>query len=145
MSEYEASIAGGTWQQATCSAHLFPSFNRPHPHCRLLRSLALPFLSHFRSLLVRRRPYSSPAMALAGRPPFATDEPDSFYESVPTPQRRIRQPAPPNAHTSAYNVYVSCALNCLTSRSSLPVMRTISIPTARIPALLRAVNLVLAS
>lgn len=46
------------------------------------------------------------APPLAGRPPFATDEPDSFYET-PQPQRRIRQPAPPNpnARTSAYDVY----------------------------------------
>ncbi|KXN81800.1 hypothetical protein AN958_03726 [Leucoagaricus sp. SymC.cos] len=44
---------------------------------------------------------------LAGKPPFATDEPDSFYESSPAPQRRIRQPAAPdpNSRTSAYNVY----------------------------------------
>lgn len=44
---------------------------------------------------------------LAGKPPFATDEPDSFYESAPAPQRRVRQPAPPNPNdrTSAYNVY----------------------------------------
>ncbi|KAJ3575856.1 hypothetical protein NP233_g821 [Leucocoprinus birnbaumii] len=44
---------------------------------------------------------------IPGRPPFATDEPDSFYESAPAPQRRVRQPAPPNpnARTSAYNVY----------------------------------------
>lgn len=49
---------------------------------------------------------------LAGRPPFATDEPDSFYESASVPQRRIPQPAPlnPNTRTSAYNVYVLCVL-----------------------------------
>ncbi|TFK33019.1 hypothetical protein BDQ12DRAFT_450788 [Crucibulum laeve] len=43
---------------------------------------------------------------LAGRPPFATDEPDSFYESPP-PQRRIRQPKPEdnNKRSSAYDVY----------------------------------------
>ncbi|KAG7445796.1 uncharacterized protein BT62DRAFT_932960 [Guyanagaster necrorhizus] len=43
---------------------------------------------------------------LAGRPPYATDEPDSFYET-PQPQRRIRQPQPenPNNRSSAYNVY----------------------------------------
>lgn len=43
---------------------------------------------------------------LAGRPPYATDEPDSFYET-PQPQRRMRQPQPanPNNRSSAYNVY----------------------------------------
>lgn len=45
---------------------------------------------------------------LAGRPPFATDEPDSVYESSPGPQRRVRMQAPPdpNGRTSAYDVYV---------------------------------------
>ena len=45
---------------------------------------------------------------LAGKPPFATDEPESFYESGPHPQRRLRQPSPPspNQRTSAYNLYV---------------------------------------
>ncbi|THV03048.1 hypothetical protein K435DRAFT_652130 [Dendrothele bispora CBS 962.96] len=44
---------------------------------------------------------------LAGKPPFATDEPDSFYETPNHPQRRVRQPAPPdpNSRTSAYNMY----------------------------------------
>ncbi|KAF8895601.1 hypothetical protein BD779DRAFT_1668846 [Infundibulicybe gibba] len=43
---------------------------------------------------------------LAGKPPFATDEPDSFYES-PAPQRRVRQQPPPdpNKRSSAYDVY----------------------------------------
>ncbi|KAF5369577.1 hypothetical protein D9758_002486 [Tetrapyrgos nigripes] len=43
---------------------------------------------------------------LAGRPPFATDEPDSFYQT-PNPQRRVRQAPPPdpNSRTSAYNHY----------------------------------------
>lgn len=48
--------------------------------------------------------------SLTGKPPFATDEPDSFYESAPpNPQRRLRQPPPPdpNQRTSAYNLYVS--------------------------------------
>jgi hypothetical protein len=41
------------------------------------------------------------------RPPFGTDEPESIYETPNHPQRRIRQPAPPdpNSRTSAYNVY----------------------------------------
>ncbi|KAF9046204.1 hypothetical protein BJ165DRAFT_1134679 [Panaeolus papilionaceus] len=45
---------------------------------------------------------------LAGKPPFATDEPDSYYESSSSsPQRRVRPPPPdnPNKRTSAYNVY----------------------------------------
>ncbi|KAL0575302.1 hypothetical protein V5O48_006679, partial [Marasmius crinis-equi] len=46
------------------------------------------------------------APPLAGRPPFATDEPDSIYET-PSPQRRYRQPKPsnPNDRTSAYDTY----------------------------------------
>ncbi|KAK7056998.1 hypothetical protein VNI00_002716 [Paramarasmius palmivorus] len=46
------------------------------------------------------------APPLAGRPPFATDEPDSIYET-PAPIRRIRQPAPPNPNdrSSAYDMY----------------------------------------
>ncbi|KAM5538639.1 hypothetical protein V8D89_007668 [Ganoderma adspersum] len=50
--------------------------------------------------------YSTPP--LAGRPPFATDEPDSVYEqSRPDQTRRIRQPPPPdpNKRSSAYNMY----------------------------------------
>ncbi|KAI0632485.1 hypothetical protein C8Q77DRAFT_1125941 [Trametes polyzona] len=50
--------------------------------------------------------YSTPP--LAGRPPFATDEPESVYEQrQPEQTRRLRQPAPadPNARTSAYNMY----------------------------------------
>ncbi|KAJ8080339.1 hypothetical protein PM082_017172 [Marasmius tenuissimus] len=50
------------------------------------------------------------APPLAGKPPFATDLPDSYYEqpdSTPQPQRRQRQPAPPNPNnrTSAYDTY----------------------------------------
>jgi len=43
---------------------------------------------------------------LAGRPPFATDLPDSAY-AQPQPQARYRQPPrdDPNARTSAYNHY----------------------------------------
>ncbi|KAF8891940.1 hypothetical protein CPB84DRAFT_1783880, partial [Gymnopilus junonius] len=44
---------------------------------------------------------------LAGKPPFATDEPDSFYETPRQPAQRVRQPPPddPNKRTSAYDVY----------------------------------------
>ena len=44
-------------------------------------------------------------MALAPKPPFATDKPDSYYAQ---PQPRLRQPPPPdpNQRTSAYNLYV---------------------------------------
>ncbi|CCL98414.1 uncharacterized protein FIBRA_00411 [Fibroporia radiculosa] len=44
---------------------------------------------------------------LAGRPPYATDEPDSVYQQHPTETRRIRQqpPSNPNDRTSAYNMY----------------------------------------
>ncbi|KAF9013180.1 hypothetical protein BDQ17DRAFT_1386796 [Cyathus striatus] len=44
---------------------------------------------------------------LAGKPPFATDMPDSYYESdAPVQTRRARQPADdPNKRTSAYDVY----------------------------------------
>ncbi|KZT09322.1 uncharacterized protein LAESUDRAFT_647164 [Laetiporus sulphureus 93-53] len=50
--------------------------------------------------------YSSPP--IAGRPPYATDIPDSEYEQRPAQIRRIRQPAPenPNDRTSAYNMCV---------------------------------------
>ncbi|KAI0771141.1 hypothetical protein BD413DRAFT_604494 [Trametes elegans] len=50
--------------------------------------------------------YSTPP--LAGKPPFATDEPDSVYDQHQHNQtRRMRQqpPANPNDRTSAYNVY----------------------------------------
>ncbi|KAF6748524.1 hypothetical protein DFP72DRAFT_820107 [Ephemerocybe angulata] len=46
---------------------------------------------------------------LAGKPPFATDEPDSLYDASPAspPKRRMAPPKPdnPNARSSAYNVY----------------------------------------
>ncbi|RDB15212.1 hypothetical protein Hypma_004709 [Hypsizygus marmoreus] len=44
---------------------------------------------------------------LAGKPPYATDEPDTFYESSPAPQRRVRQQPPPdpNSRSSAYDMY----------------------------------------
>lgn len=46
---------------------------------------------------------------LAGRPPFATDEPDSIYAQSSSPTRRVRQQASPspNSRTSAYNMYVT--------------------------------------
>ncbi|EGN98433.1 hypothetical protein SERLA73DRAFT_161207 [Serpula lacrymans var. lacrymans S7.3] len=44
---------------------------------------------------------------LAGKPPFATDDPDSLFDQPPQQQRRIRQPAEPNPNnrSSAYNMY----------------------------------------
>ncbi|KAL5524465.1 hypothetical protein ACEPAF_9605 [Sanghuangporus sanghuang] len=44
---------------------------------------------------------------LAGRPPFATDEPDSIYDNSPSAEtRRLRQPKPQdNRPDSAYAVY----------------------------------------
>ncbi|KAI0366625.1 hypothetical protein BV20DRAFT_633703 [Pilatotrama ljubarskyi] len=65
--------------------------------------------------------YSTPP--LAGRPPFATDEPDSMYDQrQPEQTRRLRQPPPadPNARTSAYNVYV--CMSALTAHRSLRVL-----------------------
>lgn len=58
---------------------------------------------------------------LAGRPPFATDEPDSYYEPQPGPQRRYRQPALPNPNdrTSAYAMYDDY-LNDFHSSEDLP-------------------------
>ena len=46
---------------------------------------------------------------LAGKPPYATDEPDSAFGPPQQPQRRMRQPAPedPNKRTSAYDVWVA--------------------------------------
>ncbi|KAH9841858.1 uncharacterized protein C8Q71DRAFT_700341 [Rhodofomes roseus] len=50
--------------------------------------------------------YSTPP--LAGRPPYATDEPDSVYQQQPQQTRRIRQPPPenPNDRSSAYNIMI---------------------------------------
>ncbi|KAJ2914702.1 hypothetical protein MD484_g5693, partial [Candolleomyces efflorescens] len=48
------------------------------------------------------------APPLAGKPPFATDEPDSYYEGSPSPaKRRVAPPKPdnPNKRSSAYDVY----------------------------------------
>ncbi|EPQ51079.1 hypothetical protein GLOTRDRAFT_123335 [Gloeophyllum trabeum ATCC 11539] len=51
-------------------------------------------------------PIHYPNPPLAGKPPFATDEPDEYFDQQPQPQRRVRQqPADPNARSSAYNVY----------------------------------------
>ncbi|KAI0700047.1 hypothetical protein C8T65DRAFT_658527 [Cerioporus squamosus] len=50
--------------------------------------------------------YSTPP--LAGRPPFATDEPDHIYaQQQQDPSRRLRQPPPQdlNGRSSAYNMY----------------------------------------
>ncbi|RXW17600.1 hypothetical protein EST38_g8253 [Candolleomyces aberdarensis] len=45
---------------------------------------------------------------LAGKPPFATEEPDSYYEGGPSPTKRRVAPAKPdnpNKRSSAYDVY----------------------------------------
>lgn len=45
---------------------------------------------------------------LAGRPPYATDLPDSHYNQPPQPRRpREQPPADPNSRSSAYDVYDS--------------------------------------
>ncbi|TFK52190.1 hypothetical protein OE88DRAFT_1369047 [Heliocybe sulcata] len=51
-------------------------------------------------------PIHYPNPPLAGRPPFATDEPDEYFQQS-EPQRGVRQQphADPNSRTSAYNVY----------------------------------------
>lgn len=45
---------------------------------------------------------------LAGKPPFATDDPDELFDQPPPSNRRVRKPAEPNLNdrTSAYNMYV---------------------------------------
>lgn len=56
---------------------------------------------------------------LAGKPPFATDEPDSFYESSPVPQPRVRkQPPHLNKRSSAYDVYDNYLGDNATNRQS---------------------------
>ncbi|KAF7365002.1 hypothetical protein MVEN_00371300 [Mycena venus] len=42
---------------------------------------------------------------LAGRPPFATDEPETFYQTSPQPRARAPPQQPPAKRTSAYDVY----------------------------------------
>lgn len=51
------------------------------------------------------------APLLAGKPPFATDDPDSLFENEPKPTPRLRlkpadETAPGGARESAYNTYV---------------------------------------
>lgn len=53
------------------------------------------------------QPTTYRAPPLAGKPPFATDEPDSIYAPQPERTRRLRQEAPnPNERSSAYNMSV---------------------------------------
>jgi len=47
--------------------------------------------------------YNNPP--LAGRPPFATDEPESIYQTGPSVQARYRQVPPPSPQTSAFNTH----------------------------------------
>lgn len=44
---------------------------------------------------------------LAGKPPFATDDPDELFDQPPPSKGRVRKPADPNPNdrTSAYNMY----------------------------------------
>ncbi|KAG2065308.1 hypothetical protein BDR04DRAFT_1108648 [Suillus decipiens] len=44
---------------------------------------------------------------LAGKPPFATDDPDELFDQPPPSKRRVRKPADPNPNdrSSAYNMY----------------------------------------
>lgn len=44
---------------------------------------------------------------LAGKPPFATDDPDELFDQPPPSKRRVRKPAEPNPNdrSSAYNMY----------------------------------------
>lgn len=44
---------------------------------------------------------------LAGKPPFATDDPDDLFDQPQPSRRRVRKPAEanPNDRTSAYNMY----------------------------------------
>ncbi|KAJ7758168.1 hypothetical protein DFH07DRAFT_884799 [Mycena maculata] len=44
-------------------------------------------------------------MSLAGRPPFATNEPETFYQSSPQPRAPVPQQQPAAKRTSAYDVY----------------------------------------
>ncbi|KIJ06074.1 hypothetical protein PAXINDRAFT_20714 [Paxillus involutus ATCC 200175] len=58
---------------------------------------------------------------LAGKPPFATDDPDSLFEQPPPSKRRVRKPAEPdpNSRTSAYNMYDSYLDNVSNRQSGL--------------------------
>jgi hypothetical protein len=48
------------------------------------------------------------APRLAGRPPFATDEPDDIFQDRQVPLRRVQQPNHQNSTTrdSSYQAYV---------------------------------------
>jgi len=48
------------------------------------------------------------APPLAGRPPFATDEPDDIYQDRQASRRLVQQPSQQNntARDSAYQAYV---------------------------------------
>ncbi|KAF9221584.1 hypothetical protein BS17DRAFT_819477 [Gyrodon lividus] len=58
---------------------------------------------------------------LAGKPPFATDDPDSLFEQPPPSKRRVRKPAEPdpNTRTSAYNMYDTYLNNGANRQSDL--------------------------
>jgi hypothetical protein len=88
------------------------------------------------------------APPLAGRPPFATDEPDSVYDDseARTNPRRLRQPSPQNNRPdSTYDVYV-LALTLqfkVTNVYSTGTITTSTIPT-QIPQVVSLVTEILA-
>lgn len=44
---------------------------------------------------------------LAGKPPYATDLPDSYYKQSPQPRQQRQPPPDPNSRSSAYDLYDS--------------------------------------
>ncbi|KAG0704266.1 hypothetical protein DFH29DRAFT_802250 [Suillus ampliporus] len=65
---------------------------------------------------------------LAGKPPFATDDPDELFDQPPPSKRRVRKPAEPNPNdrTSAYNMYPPMA----TEPKHGGIMNAVPIPLA---------------
>ena len=82
----------------------------PHPPIAIRRAglraaCSLPLFSS----AILYSPLHTVMPPLAGKPPYATDEPDSVFGPPQQPQRRMLQPAPedPNNRTSAYDVWVA--------------------------------------
>lgn len=91
--------------------------SRSVPQVALLLSTDIPEIHAFTMSSTIPKPKSTAPLSLAGKPPYATDEPDSFYETPHiSPSQRIRAqlvlPAATanselqNKRTSAYDVYV---------------------------------------